>query len=329
MSQKKNIAVISGGNSSEYVISVQSAKQVAEALDENKYEPFIVEIKRTDWFITFSEKEIAYIDKNDFSFERNGVKTLFHCALIMIHGDPGEDGKLQGYFDMLSIPYTTGGVLSMSLTFNKHKTKELLRPLGIPMAKEILLNSKNAFNGDEVIEAIGLPCFVKPNNAGSSFGVTRVNTIEEFSAAVGECIEEDAEIMVEQLLKGTEVTCGIIHTSKNKYLLPVTEIVSETDFFDFEAKYEGLSQEITPARISEAEKEECNRLTSLVYNKCCCKGICRVDFIIQDGVPHLLEINTVPGMSEASIIPQQIREAGLSLRNILSEIIEDSIAGEL
>ncbi|NBC83863.1 MAG: D-alanine--D-alanine ligase [Bacteroidetes bacterium] len=318
----KNIAVISGGDSSERVISVKSARQVATWIDQKIFDAYIVHLAGNKWEAEVNNQRFP-IDKNDFTFTVDNQKIVFDCAVIMIHGTPGEDGRLQGYFDMLKIPYTTSGVLASSLTFNKSVTKQFARDLGIPVAREILVKKHHTIPSQHIVDELGLPCFVKPNNAGSSFGVTRITDQKDLARSIQIALMEDQEVLIEEMLDGREVTCGIIKTTHNSYILPITEIVSQTTFFDFQAKYEGKSEEITPALIPDQIKNKCNLFTDKIYDAFNLKGIARVDFIIKNHEPYLLEVNTVPGMSESSIIPQQLEKANLSVTDIFTELIND------
>lgn len=322
---KKKLAVVTGGNSSEIIISVKSADTIMDNLDTNKYEVYRVEIEGLDWVAITSEGKRP-IDKNDFSFNTNGEKLIFDAALIMIHGDPGEDGKLQGYFDMLKIPYTSSNVLSSSATFSKHFTKQYLKSYGIKSAEWLLLSQRLGYSLSEVEDKIGFPCFVKPNNAGSSFGVSKVSNIQQLEDAVKNAMTEDDEVLVEKMLEGTEITCGVLRTTRNAYKLPVTEIVSKNGFFDYEAKYtEGLAEEIIPARIPDELAKECQELSLKIYDIFHCNWFARVDYIIENGELYLLEINTIPGMSKESIVPKMLRADNIELKEILDEIIADVI----
>lgn len=321
---RKKIAVITGGNSSEYVISVKSADTIIENLNKEKYESYRVEIKGGDWKVALPEGKNVQIDKNDFSFLANGTKVTFDGALIMIHGDPGEDGKLQGYLEMLGIPYTASNVLTSSATFSKHFTKQYLLSYGIQSAEWVLLNKRFGFDVKDVENKIGFPCFVKPNNAGSSFGVSKVSSHDQLVEAIDKAMTEDDEVLIEKMVSGTEITCGVLRTSKNSYKFPITEIVSKNGFFDYEAKYTvGKSDEIIPARIDEKIAQECKDLSLRIYDLFNCHWFARIDYIISNNKLYLLEINTIPGMSRESIIPKMVRVANLSLPDLLDEIISD------
>lgn len=327
---KKNIAIIAGGNQSEAIVSYKSAANLSEMLDHSKYSIFIISIVGKEWIGKGTDIEGINIDKNDFSLTVKGKKILFDCAFIAIHGSPGENGILSAYFEMIGIPHTTCGVYSSALSFNKYATKIFLKEFGIESAKTIKINKKTQLNPDSIIQQLGLPCFVKPNQAGSSFGVTMVKKKEDLYAAIEEGFKEDTEVLIEEYIKGTEITCGILKTNSQELIFPITEIVSKKEFFDYEAKYTtGLSEEITPARIPESLANECKALTSKIYDLLNCRGIIRVDFIYSNNKLYLLEPNTVPGMSKNSIIPQQIRAIGLNPMDIFGMVIENAINGTL
>ncbi|HBH48048.1 MAG TPA: D-alanine--D-alanine ligase [Bacteroidales bacterium] len=323
---KKTLAIVTGGNSSEYIISVKSADTIHENIDTNLYDAYRVEIKGTEWKAALPDGNFVSVNKNDFSFLLADTHVKFDAALIMIHGDPGENGKLQGYFDMLNIPYTASNVLSSSATFSKHFTKQYLKSYGILSADWILLSSRIGYDLSEVEAKIGFPCFVKPNNAGSSFGVSKVSNIEQLKDAVKNAMAEDDEVLVEKMIEGTEITCGVLRTSNSVYTLPVTEIVSKTGFFDYEAKYtEGMADEIVPARINDAIAKECQELSLKIYDLFHCHWFARVDYILSNGNLFLLEINTIPGMSKESIIPKMLRADNLSLSDMLNQILDDIV----
>jgi D-alanine-D-alanine ligase len=322
---RKRIAVVTGGNSSEFVISVKSADTIIEHINGELFEPYRVEIREQEWMVR-SGSEAIPIDKNDFSFEVSGQKQIFDCALIIIHGDPGEDGKLQGYFEMLKIPYTSSGVLTSAATFSKHFTKQFLKSYGIKSADWLLISKRENIHVDEIATQIGFPCFVKPDNAGSSFGISKVSSFDQLQDALSKAMEEDGEVLIEKMITGTEITCGVLRTSKGAYTFPVTEIVSKTGFFDYEAKYtEGKADEIVPARIDEQVSSQCQELSLKIYDLFHCRWFARIDYIIQDGQLYLLEINTIPGMSKESIIPKMLRSEKQDLSALLTEILLDTI----
>jgi D-alanine-D-alanine ligase len=323
---KKNIAIVAGGDSSEFVVSVRSSANVYSAIDRHKFTPWLVSIRNGNWKVLENDQEIATIDKSDFSFVIDGQRILLEYAYIMIHGTPGEDGNLQGYFEMLGIPYSSCGVQSSALTFNKNFTNKYLQSYGIIMARSIRLVLGEKLNTGEVVKELGLPLFVKPSAGGSSFGVTKVKAVEELSGAVEKALNESPEVLIEQFIDGKEFTCGVVKIGDKKIVLPVTEVIPKNEFFDFEAKYTpGMAEEITPARISEALTLQVQAISSKIYDLCNCKGIVRVDYILKDNTFYFLEVNTVPGMTATSFIPQQIKAAGLNLTDLLTEIIQDNL----
>ena len=324
---KRNIAIMAGGDSSEWVISVQSAAQISEILTLEKYIPYTITVKGHKWYMTDSHGNEHHIDKNDFSLKLDGHKILFDCALIAIHGTPGENGILQSYFELTGVPYTTCGVGTSAITFNKYATKTYARETGINLARHILVKRTEPVAIDKIIKAVGLPCFVKPNQSGSSFGVTKVKSEDMLPNALQEAFAEDEEVLVEEFLAGIELTCGIYKSENHELIMPVTEIASKKEFFDYEAKYTpGMCDEITPARISKEVTELVQQTAYKLYRWFGCKGIVRVDFIYSREKLYLLEINTTPGMSKNSIIPQQVREMGLTMTTVWEWVIEDSIA---
>jgi D-alanine-D-alanine ligase len=322
----KNIAIVAGGDSSEYVVSVKSSANVYSAIDRQKFTPWMVSIRNGSWKVLEADQEIASVDKGDFSFMLRGEKVRLEYAYIMIHGTPGEDGNLQGYFEMLGIPYSSCGVQSSALTFNKNFCNKYLRSYDIPLARSLRVSLDEKWNPSEVVRELSLPLFVKPSAGGSSFGVTKVKKEEELTEAVAKALQESPEVLIEQFIEGQEFTCGVVKIGSKKLVLPVTEVIPKNEFFDYEAKYTpGMAEEITPARISEALTHKVQALSSEIYDLCNCKGIVRVDYILNDHTFYFLEINTVPGMTATSFIPQQIRAAGLNLTDLLTEIIEDGI----
>ena len=324
---KPNIAVIYGGDSSEYVVSVQSGKNVFQSIDTDQFKPWMVEMKVLDWKVLESETVVAEVDKHDFSFTLNGEKIKFDFAYIIIHGTPGEDGILQGYFDLLKVPYSTCGVHSSALTFNKYYCSNFLRNFDIPMAKSVRLLIGEEIDSKRLVGELGLPVFVKPNAGGSSFGITKVKEEAELKAAVEKAWEESEEALVEEFIEGVEFTCGLVKLKTQEFIFPVTEVLPKKEFFDFEAKYtKGMTDEITPARISPELTKKCQQLASKVYDLCNCKGIVRVDFILKNGEFYFLEANTTPGMTATSFIPQQINAMGMDLKEVQSMIINDGLS---
>jgi D-alanine-D-alanine ligase len=324
---KKNIAIVWGGYSSEKEVSEQSAAGIYAFIDKDKYNVFRVKIDREAWIVDIStplsnRDETVTVDKNDFSFTLGNKKIRFDFAYNTIHGTPGEDGTLQGYFDMLNIPYSNCGVFASALTFNKFACNNFLKNFGIEVADSILLRKNDTYNIEKIISALGLPVFVKPNVGGSSFGTAKVKESAHLETAIKEAFTEASEVIVEQFIGGTEVTCGCFETEKGLTILPITEVVSKNEFFDYNAKYKGEVEEITPARISENIAEIIRRKTEKIYRLIGAKGIIRVDYIISDDRPILLEVNTTPGMTATSFIPQQVEAAGLNMTQILTDIIE-------
>lgn len=325
MDTKKNIAILAGGNSSEEGISLKSAAQITNWLDRSKYNVYTILIKGHNWVLKHHDTGFL-INKNDFSAVVNNEKIRFDCALIAIHGTPGENGLLQGYLEMMGIPYTTGGVMNSSVTFSKYYCKELVKETGVNLAKGILLRKRHKINSDSIISQLGLPLFVKPNESGSSYGVSKVKTIEDLAPAIEKAFTEDHTILIEEFIAGRELTCGLVKTSKQEYIFPVTEIVPKNEFFDYNAKYLNQSNEITPAPISNDLSERIHKLSSLIYDRFDCRGIVRIDYICSNDKLYFLEINTVPGMSEASIVPQMVKATGMEMKDILSLVIEDALS---
>jgi len=323
---KKNIAVVYGGDSSEFVVSVKSSINVYQSIDSNVYNVWKVQMVGLEWDVFDDNQLIAPVDKNDFSFVRNGEKITFDFAYITIHGTPGEDGKLQGYFDMVKIPYSTCGVYSSALTFNKYFCSNYLRNFDVSMAKSVRLFKGDQVNVDQLIENLGLPLFVKPNAGGSSFGVTKVKEKGQLLEALEMAMKESVDILIEQFIDGPEFTCGLVKLSGQEFLFPVTEVIPQNEFFDFEAKYTvGKTDEITPARISAELTSKIQQLSSRIYDLCDCSGIVRIDYILKDNEFYFLEVNTTPGMTSTSFVPQQIAAMDRKLGDILGLIIEDKL----
>ncbi|GHT19401.1 D-alanine--D-alanine ligase [Bacteroidia bacterium] len=322
---KPNIAIVAGGDSNEKEISLKSAATLYSFMDKERYNVFIVKIIGKEWTVESSENEHLSVDKNDFSFIKNGTKTVFDFAYITIHGTPGENGILQGYFELLRIPYSTSNVLISALTFDKFNCNHFLRAYSFNVAESLLMEFSGDF--DLVKTQLGFPCFVKPVSGGSSCGVTKVKSEEELRPAVDKARAEcgGGAVMAEQFIKGTEVTCGLYKGSNGYVVFPLSEIVPKNDFFDFDAKYNGQAEEITPARLGEHLTKLIQNDATDIYGILKCKGLVRIDFIIPEENEQacvMLEINITPGMTEASFIPQQIRAAGLNLTDVLTEIIE-------
>lgn len=323
---KKNIAVVYGGDSSEFVVSVKSSKNVFESINPSVYNVWKVQMQGLNWDVLEGDEIIASIDKGDFSFVRNGEKIKFDFAYITIHGTPGEDGKLQGYFDLVKIPYSTCGVYSSALTFNKYFCSNYLRNFDVPMAKSVRLFKGDPVDVDDLVEKLGLPVFVKPNAGGSSFGVTKVKEKEQLQSALELAMTESSDILIEQFIDGKEFTCGLVKLSGQKLIFPVTEVIPQNEFFDYEAKYTaGKTDEITPARISPELTKKVQQLSSRIYDWCDCSGIVRIDYILRDNEFYFLEVNTTPGMTATSFVPQQIAAMNRKLGDILGLIIEDKL----
>ena len=324
---KKKVAIVAGGYSSEFVVSLKSARGLRSFIDSDRYEVYIVLITNDKWVVQWDEKTEIPIDKNDFGFTQAGEKIHFDFAYITIHGSPGEDGPLQGYFDMMGIPYSSCGVLASALTFNKYFCNQFLKNFGVKTAESVYLRKGNPWDSATVQSKLGLPVFVKPNDSGSSFGVTKVTSADQLQTAITNAFKEGTDVIVERFMPGTEVTCGCYKIKDKTTVFPVTEVVSKNEFFDFDAKYNPNSvEEITPARISRQLTEEIQELTSKIYGCIGAKGIIRIDYIISpEGEVKMLEVNTVPGMTAASFIPQQIKAAGLNITDVFTEIIENEL----
>ena len=321
---KRTIAIVAGGDSSELVVSLRSAQGLYSFMDKERYHVYIVEMEGHRWETVLPDGTKTPIDRNDFSFMENGEKKRFDFAYITIHGTPGENGILQGYFDLLGIPYSSCNVLVSAMTFNKFTCNQYLKGFGIRVAESLILRKGFEITDQEVINKIGLPCFIKPNAGGSSFGVTKVKIPEEIQPAIEKAFGESDEVLMEAFMQGTEITCGCYKTRDKEVVFPITEVVSANEFFDYGAKYNGESQEITPARLPEETAERVRLLTSAIYDILGCSGIIRIDYIITEGEKvNLLEINTTPGMTATSFIPQQVRAAGLDIKDVMTDIIEN------
>jgi D-alanine-D-alanine ligase len=325
---KKTVAIVYGGYSSEWVISELSAKVVFHHLDAEKYEKYMVRISHEAWNVILKDGSKAPVDRNDFSFVENGVKQKIDVIFNAIHGTPGEDGKLQGYWDMLGIPYTSPGVLGSSLTFSKSYCNGFLRQFGdVNIAASVMVKKGEKVDAKAILEKVGLPCFVKPNNLGSSFGITKLKEATKFDEALAKALENDEEAVIEQFVKGPEIASGVYSHNGEVIALPLTEIVSKNEFFDYQAKYEGASEEITPARIPDSVRDLIQETTRRVFKRLKLRGMSRIDYIVQDGVPYLIEVNTIPGLSEASLLPQQVRYAGMTLKEFFGLLVEDAMVG--
>lgn len=336
MNTKKVVAIVCGGDSSEHDVSLRSAQGIDSFLDKEKFEVFIVEIKGLVWEAHLKNGKRATVSREDFSF-KVGRRTVHpDFAYITIHGTPGENGILQGYFDLIHMPYSTSGVLIEALTFNKFMLNQYLKGFGVSVSESLVVRRghEDLVTDDEIIGHIGLPCFVKPNAGGSSFGVTKVKTLDQLRPAIHLAMNESDEVMVEAFMPGIELTCGCYKVTGKKVVFPITEVVTHNEFFDYDAKYNGSVDEITPARIDEGLRDRVQDLTSAIYDILGCSGIIRVDYIVttqkdDDGRErnriNMLEINTTPGMTATSFIPQQVRAADLDIKDVLTDIIEDKL----
>lgn len=314
-----------GGYSSEYPISIKSGNVVYEVLDRGRYQPYRILIQRDKWVLLDDSDTEHPLDRADFSATMEGKKITFDCVFNAIHGTPGEDGLLQAYLQLLGIPQTSCPHYQSALTFNKRDTLSILKPYGILAAQSYHLNAGDHYDVDHIVEKVGLPCFVKANKAGSSFGVSKVYEKEAMAQAIGIAFKEDDEIIIESFLEGTEVSVGVITYKGKVTVLPITEIVSENDFFDFQAKYEGKSQEITPARLSPIQEKNTRETAQRIYQLLKLKGYSRSEFILIGDDPYLLEVNTTPGLTKESILPQQARAAGISLPELFGSAIEEAL----
>ncbi|MCM4155927.1 D-alanine--D-alanine ligase [Gramella sp. AN32] len=322
---KKKIAIAMGGYSSEYRISINSGNVVYHNLDPEIYEPYRVHILQSEWFVVAADDTPYPINKSDFTVAINDEIIQFDCVFNTIHGTPGENGLLQAYLELLNIPQTTCGYYQAALTFNKRDLISVLKPFGVKTARNYFLDANDPIDTAKIVEKVGLPCFVKANRAGSSFGITKVKEEAGLYAAAKTAFAEDDQAIIESFLDGTEVSVGVITYKGEIMALPVTEIVSENEFFDYEAKYLGKSQEITPARISEEDRDKVQEIAKMIYRKLKMKGFTRSEFIFQNGEPHFIEMNTTPGLSQASILPQQAEKAGISLPELFGSAIEAAL----
>ena len=322
---KRTIAIVAGGDSSEYEVSLNSAKGIYSFIDKEKYNLYIVELSRKKWEAVLDDGSHSPIDKNDFSFMDKGEKIIPDFAYITIHGTPGENGILQGYFELIGIPYSSCDVLVSALTFSKFTLNQYLKGFGIRVAESMLVNKSKGVSNDDVVNTIGLPCFIKPNASGSSFGVTKVKTADQIQPALEAAFQESDDVMIEAFMDGIELANGCYKTKKRSIVFPITEVVSQNEFFDYNAKYKGEVTEITPARLSPELTDRVQQLTSAIYDILGCRGIVRVDYIITEGEKiNMLEINATPGMTATSFIPQQVRAAGIDIKDVMTDIIEDN-----
>ena len=327
---KRTIAIVCGGDSSEHDVSLRSAQGLYSFFDKDRYNVYIVDIKGQDWHVELGDGTTAAIDRNDFSFVENGKAVLFDYAYITIHGTPGENGILQGYFELIHLPYSTSGVLVEAMTFDKFVLNQYLKSYGVSVAESLLIRRgyENQVTDEDILSRVGMPCFVKPANDGSSFGVSKVKNIDQLAPALRKAMMESDEIMVESYLDGVEITVGCYKTREKSVIFPITEVVTHNEFFDYDAKYNGQVEEITPARIPEDTARRAAEITSAIYDILHCNGIIRIDYIItknKDGGDkiNMLEVNTTPGMTPTSFIPQQVKAAGLDIKDVLTDIVEN------
>ena len=334
---KKTIAIVAGGDSSEHDVSLRSAEGIHSFLDKERYEVYIIEIKGMTWEAHLKDGSRSNVDLNDFSFMEGGKRIRPDFSYITIHGTPGENGILQGYFDLIHLPYSTSDVLVEAMTFNKFTLNQYLKGFGVSVSESLIVRKgfEHLVTDDEIIEKIGLPCFVKPNAGGSSFGVTKVKSADQIHEAILKAMHESDEVMVEAFMEGTEISQGCYKTQEKEVVLPATDVVSDNEFFDYNAKYNGQVREITPARLKEETAERVSLITSMIYDILGCSGIIRVDYIIthttdENGKEreriNMLEVNTTPGMTATSFIPQQVRAAGMDMKDVLTDIIENKLS---
>lgn len=325
MSNKKNIALVAGGYSGEYVISIGSANVAETFIDPSKYNVYKIIIEREKWYHTTAEGGEIAVDRADFTLKIDGKKVRFDAVLMIIHGTPGEDGKLQGYFDMLNIPYTSCDAATSALTFNKRFTVATAAFAGINVAKSVHLFKAHPLSMEAILSSLTLPVFVKPNNGGSSIGMSRVENAEDLAAAIDKAFHEDDQVLVEEFIAGREFTVGVMRTQGELLVLPICEVVTKKAFFDYEAKYQGKSEELIPAPISAEMSDILRGSASRIYDVMNCRGIVRIDFIWSDthNAPFMLEVNTVPGQSEASIVPQMVKAHGWTMVEFYTRQIEE------
>lgn len=324
---KKKIAIIAGGDSGEYPVSIKSASMVSKEIDRSKYSVYLIEIEASNWIYRDKKWGEIQVDKNDFTLNIAGEKIHFDLIFNMIHGSPGENGKLQGYFDILGLPYTSSNAVTSALTFNKAYCNHIVRGTGVAVSKNVHLFKRHKCDLETLIQHINLPAFIKPNQGGSSVGMSKVSKVKELKPALDKAFAEDDEILIEEYIKGRELTCGVFDYQGEVMRFPVTEIISKNDFFDYEAKYnKAFAEEITPAQISSELTQEIQETSARLYRVLNCKGVVRFDYISTDDTLWFLEVNTVPGMSNESIIPQQIQAMGYSLKEFYSMIIEEALS---
>lgn len=325
MGNKLNVAILGGGNSSEKEISLKGVKQIAQWLNKERYNAFPIIVEGTHLTLKHPNLGDIPVSWDSFTAKASDETIAFHCAIIGIHGRPGETGHLQGYLEMMGIPYTTGGVMSTALTFDKEATKQMIRDLNINLCKMVRVTKGQHVDTREVVKYLGLPVFVKPNESGSSYGITKVKQIDGILPALQLAYTESLEALIEEFIPGRELTCGLVKTRDKSIIFPITEVIPKNEYFDYGAKYKNQSDEVTPAHISNQLSDRIQNISSEIYDRLKCRGIVRIDYILNNDKLYFLEVNTVPGMSEASIIPQQAAAMGLSMTDIFSLVIEDAM----
>ena len=324
---KKKIALVMGGDSGEYEISIQSADMIHKNIDNTLYEVFPILIRGRNWTHATDSGLVFHVNKNDFSLQFPERKIVFDAVFIAIHGTPGEDGKLQGYFELMGIPYTSCNLTVSAITFNKYFCNDLAIQYGMNVPATVLLRKSDPVDAETILAKTGLPCFVKPNKSGSSCGVTKVKTAADLSQAIGVAFKEDDEVLIQQFIKGRELACGVFKYKGEIIVLPATEIISKNEFFDYEAKYtDGGASEITPAPLTLAQEDECRKMTAYLYNKFDCKGVVRFDYFLTEDTFWFLEVNTVPGMTEASLVPKQAAAKGIVIGKFLNMLLEETLS---
>jgi len=324
---KKKIALVMGGDSGEYEVSIQSAEMIHKNIDQNLYEVYPILIRGKNWTHSTDEGLVFHVNKNDFSLQFPERKIVFDAVFIAIHGTPGEDGKLQGYFELMGIPYTSCNLTVSAITFNKYFCNDLALQYGMNVPATVLLRKNDAVNTELILGTTGLPCFVKPNKAGSSCGVTKVKTPEDLEQALIDAFKEDDEVLIQHFIKGRELACGVLKYKGEIIVLPATEIVSKNEFFDYEAKYtKGMASEITPAPLTAAQTSECHQITAYLYDKFNCKGVVRFDYFLSDNKFWFLEVNTVPGLTEASLVPKQAAVKGIPIDKLFNMLLEETLS---
>lgn len=321
---KKNIAIFAGGNSGEYEISLKSGKVIERNIDKTHFNTWFIHVKGRSWTYQLENGPLVEIDKNDCSLTLPEGKIIFDAIFIAIHGTPGENGILQGYFELMNIPYTSSDVLTSALTFNKSFCNRVVKTHGVQVSPSVHLYANEAYSEKEIVNTTGLPCFVKPCNSGSSVGMSKVNSLEELKPAIDLAFQHDDQILIEHFIKGREITCGVFKSKGELVTLPITEIVSKKEFFDYEAKYTtGMAEEITPAPINEETATKCRDTSAFLYGRLNCKGVVRFDYIFNDDGLFFLEVNTIPGQSENSIVPQQARCMGISITDLYTLLLNE------